>query len=193
MTPILRKDLVQEVYDDIARGWLRTLRFPVVYHRRGKNHESSALICPPDCTSLLGGESICVAWKLQEEIATPAAQHTLSFWEQVNWKLRPRNGVNGKRRRTALISFSSFGVTVMGPGLGGTLPSSPRRNSRMSKLSFRFASVMPWQTGDIAYTYWLLRFEPCNGFLFLSRHVHEILAEFRDLLCCNELTAWITC
>jgi len=33
--------------------------FPVVYRRRGKNHESFALICPPDCTSLFGGESMC--------------------------------------------------------------------------------------------------------------------------------------
>jgi len=59
VTPILRKHLVQEVYDDIDRGWLRTLCFPVVYHRRGKNHEPFALICPPDCTSLLGRESMC--------------------------------------------------------------------------------------------------------------------------------------
>ena len=63
---ICSKDVVQEVRDDIAAEWLRKLRFAVVYHRRQRNDESSAFICPFNRTSLLSREDMVVPWRRQE-------------------------------------------------------------------------------------------------------------------------------
>ena len=76
---ILPKDFIREVRDDICTKWLRKLRFSVVYHRRQRNNESSAFLCPFDDAGLRGGEDIFVPLQHQEEATTFTTNGYLLF------------------------------------------------------------------------------------------------------------------
>jgi hypothetical protein len=59
---IRNKDFVRGVCDDIDTKRLRALCFSVVYHRRQRDHESPAFVCPFHRTNLPGGENEFVPW-----------------------------------------------------------------------------------------------------------------------------------